>query len=98
MAARDALLHCLRSRLVAKTLTWRTIGVATLFALSLALTGSPVVSGTLTLAYHLINTLLYYVHERAWEGLRASLRTVAASTTAFATFTLILAWLALSAP
>ena len=98
MAVRHHLPHCLHSRLVAKTLTWRTIGLATLFTLSLALTGSPVVSGTLTLAYHLVNTLLYYVHERAWERQGASLKAVATSIIAFAAFTSLLAWLTLAAP
>jgi len=85
-------------RLLAKTMTWRSIGVATLFTMSLIMTGSPMVSGTLALVYHLVSALLYYAHERAWEGRGPSLRTLAASTILFAALTLSLIWLASLAP
>ena len=86
------------SRLLAKTMTWRAIGIATLFTLSFALTGSPIASGTLALTYHLVSTLLYYLHERAWEGQGPSPRALMASVVLFAALTLALAWLASLAP
>lgn len=90
--------NALSSRLLTKTLTWRSIGIATLFIISLAMTGSPMVSGMLALVYHVVNTLLYYFHEKAWEGQGSSLRSLMASVAVFTVLTLTLAWLASLSP
>ncbi|PCN50489.1 hypothetical protein B6U99_04205 [Candidatus Geothermarchaeota archaeon ex4572_27] len=88
----------LDSRALAKTFYWKVLGVVMLFAVSYALTGSPVASGTIALAYHLLNTLAYYVYEKAWEELRPSARSLKISAASFLACTVLLAWLAFTCP
>ncbi|GEM_PF-3565546 len=85
-------------RALAKTFSWKVLGVLMLFAVSYLLTGSPVASGTIALTYHLLNTLAYYVHEKAWEDVNPSKRVLALSLAFFVASTLMLAWLTLYYP
>ncbi len=86
------------SKVLAKTFSWKVLGVLTLFIVSYMLTGSPVASGTIALTYHLLNTVLYYLHEKAWEGHHPSVKAFLASLTSFILSTLLLVWLAFPTP
>ena len=57
----------LKIRSWVKSFTWRIIGVLILLPLTYVFTGSWESAGGITLSFHVIRMLLYYVHERAWE-------------------------------
>jgi len=50
-----------------KSLTWRAMGFSTLGVISWLVTGNPVETGGLTLAFNAIQIPLYYLHERLYE-------------------------------
>ena len=54
----------------AKSLTWRVVGVFILGGISYAATRDWGKTTAITLIFHVIRTLLYYVHERLWERVR----------------------------
>jgi len=54
-------------RALVKSLTWKIIGVALLIFISWAAGATVVQVGKITFAYHLVTTVLYVVHERAWN-------------------------------
>ncbi len=56
-----------RIRSWTKSFTWRIIGIIILLLLSYAVTGSIAKASLITLLFHLIRVILYYVHERVWE-------------------------------
>ena len=49
-----------------KTLTFAAVHMAVAFLVGYALTGSAAVGGALALVEPLVNTVAYYLHERAW--------------------------------
>lgn len=53
-------------RHIAKTITWRITGTSATFLIAYILTGDFGVAGTIGLAQVIVNTVLYYIHERVW--------------------------------
>jgi uncharacterized membrane protein len=53
-------------RHVAKTITWRITGSSATFLIAYLMTGSFGIAGTIGIAQVVLNTVLYYVHERVW--------------------------------
>jgi uncharacterized membrane protein len=54
------------SRSVAKAVTWRLTGSIDTFILSLLITGSIKIAGSISLVEMVTKILLFYLHERAW--------------------------------
>jgi len=52
-----------------KTLTFAAVHMTVAFAVGYAMTGSVAVGGALALVEPLVNTVAYYLHERAWGQL-----------------------------
>ena len=50
-----------------KTLTFAALHFSTAFSVTYVLTGSIGVSGTVALVDPLINTVVFYFHEKAWN-------------------------------
>jgi uncharacterized membrane protein len=50
-----------------KSFVWRLIGIVILGVISLKVTGSLKEMSLITLLFHSIRVVLYYVHERIWE-------------------------------
>jgi len=57
----------MRQRPLLKTLTFAVLHFATAFIVVYALTGSLVIGGAVALIEPLCNTLVFYLHERAWQ-------------------------------
>lgn len=57
-------------RSIAKTISWRITGSSATFAISYAILGDFTVSGTIAIVQLTCNTLLYFIHERAWNKVR----------------------------
>jgi uncharacterized membrane protein len=53
-------------RSLAKTLTWRITGSASTFTIAYLVTGSFGVSSFIAVIQMCVNTVLYWLHERAW--------------------------------
>ena len=53
-------------RSLLKTITWRVTGSTSAILIAYTVTGSVAVSSTIGIAHLIINTLLYWVHERVW--------------------------------
>ena len=56
-----------QKRSVIKTLTWRVTGSGATFLISWAISGSWSVAGSIAIVQIVANTMLYYLHERAWN-------------------------------
>ena len=54
-------------RSVAKTISWRITGSTATFLISYAISGNLSVAGTIAVIQLTANTILYYIHERAWS-------------------------------
>ena len=54
-------------RTIAKTVSWRIIGIVTIFLATYLLGGTIQVSIGLTVINLTVITLLYYFHERVWQ-------------------------------
>ncbi|MFA6020410.1 MAG: DUF2061 domain-containing protein [Rhodospirillales bacterium] len=52
---------------IAKTATFAVVHFSVAFAVGYALTGSVVVGGTIALVEPMVNTLAFYLHEKAWK-------------------------------
>ncbi|WAE60040.1 DUF2061 domain-containing protein [Stutzerimonas sp. R40042] len=57
----------MKPRPLIKTLTFAVLHFATAFTVVYALTGSLVIGGAVALIEPLCNTLVFYLHERAWQ-------------------------------
>ncbi|MBK3867327.1 DUF2061 domain-containing protein [Pseudomonas stutzeri] len=57
----------MKQRPLIKTLTFAVLHFATAFIVVYALTGSLVLGGAVALIEPLCNTLVFYLHERAWQ-------------------------------
>ncbi|AWM61761.1 DUF2061 domain-containing protein [Stutzerimonas stutzeri] len=57
----------MRPRPLVKTLTFAVLHFATAFIVVYALTGSIVIGGAVALIEPLCNTVVFYLHERAWQ-------------------------------
>lgn len=54
-------------RSVAKTLCWRITGSSATFAVSLLISGSWQMAGSIAVIQLTVNTVLYFIHERVWN-------------------------------
>jgi uncharacterized membrane protein len=55
------------TRSVVKTVTWRITGSTATFLIAYAMTGNFAVAGVIGVTQMISNTVLYYIHERAWS-------------------------------
>lgn len=58
------------ARSLTKTITWRLTGSGSTFLISWIITGSVAVAGTILGIHFVTNTILYYLHERAWNKIK----------------------------
>jgi uncharacterized membrane protein len=61
-------------RSIAKTASWRIAGSLSTFSISYLVTGSFNVAGSIAVVQMVINTLLYYLHERMWGKIKWGLK------------------------
>jgi uncharacterized membrane protein len=54
-------------RSLVKTLTWRVTGSTSTFTIAYLVTGSVGMSSGIAVIQMLVNTVLYLIHERAWN-------------------------------
>ena len=54
-------------RSLVKTITWRLSGSAATFTIAWLISGDLSVAGPIAVIQLILNTLLYYVHERIWN-------------------------------
>jgi uncharacterized membrane protein len=54
-------------RSILKTISWRLIGTAAVLIISLVVTGSLALAGSIAVTQFITNTLLYFFHERIWN-------------------------------
>ncbi len=59
-----------KQRSAVKALTWRIIGTADTFVISLLITKKPVTAGAIASFEVITKTILYYFHERGWNRVR----------------------------
>jgi uncharacterized membrane protein len=57
-------------RSMAKAVSWRITGSVDTFVLSFVFTGSAKLAGSIAVTEMATKMVLYYLHERAWSGLR----------------------------
>lgn len=57
-------------RSLIKSATWRVLGSSATLLVSYFITGSFALAGTIALVGIIVNTVLYYVHERVWNKFR----------------------------
>ena len=62
-------------RSLAKTITWRITGSTSAVIIAYIITGSVAISGTIGIVHLVVNTLLYWLHERVWARIRWGTRT-----------------------
>lgn len=58
------------ARSIVKTVTWRLTGSGATFLIAYALTGDFAVAGVIGITQMISNTILYYIHERLWNGIK----------------------------
>jgi uncharacterized membrane protein len=56
-----------RKRSIAKSITWRILGIVILAAVTWFLTQSWEITTAVTVLFHAIRVILYYFHERLWH-------------------------------
>lgn len=54
-------------RSVLKAISWRLVGTASVLIISLVVTGSFALAGSIAIGQFVINTMLYFFHERIWN-------------------------------
>lgn len=54
-------------RSLVKALSWRIVGTAAILVISLAVTGSFALAGSIAVTQFVTNTILYFFHERIWN-------------------------------
>ena len=54
-------------RSLLKTLTWRITGSTSTFTIAYLLTGSIGLSSGIAFVQMIVNTILYWIHERVWS-------------------------------
>lgn len=57
-------------RSLVKTISWRITGSAATFIVAYLISSNIAVSGTIALVQLVVNTVLYYLHERIWNKIR----------------------------
>ena len=66
--------HEAHSRSLFKAISWRALGSIDTFVLGWIFTGKPGVAGAIASTEIITKTILYYLHERAWSGIRWGFR------------------------
>lgn len=56
-----------QKRSIVKTITWRVTGSGATFLIAFLAVGDISISGTIALIQLVLNTILYYIHERIWN-------------------------------
>ncbi len=54
-------------RSIAKTISWRIAGSTSTFAIAYLVTGSAGISSGIAVTQMIVNTVLYWFHERLWN-------------------------------
>ncbi len=54
-------------RSIAKTISWRIAGSASTFTIAYLVTGSAGISSGIAVTQMIVNTVLYWFHERLWN-------------------------------
>ena len=54
-------------RSIAKTISWRITGSGATFLISYMVSSNIEIAGTIAMTQLMINTMLYYIHERLWN-------------------------------
>lgn len=54
-------------RSLAKTITWRITGSSATFLIAYIITGNLAAAGVIGITQMILNTVLYYIHERLWN-------------------------------
>lgn len=57
----------LPKRSAVKTISWRITGSTATFLIAYLMTGNFAVAGVIGVTQMITNTILYYIHERAWN-------------------------------
>ena len=58
-----------KKRSLIKALAWRTVGIFVLGGITWGFTKNIEATTKITFLFHTINLILYYIHERMWEGI-----------------------------
>lgn len=62
-------MHDTNSRSLVKTISWRLTGSGATFTIAYLVGGNMAVAGTIATVQIIINTILYFIHERLWDML-----------------------------
>jgi uncharacterized membrane protein len=54
-------------RSIIKTVSWRVTGSGATFLIAFAISQNMAISGTIAVFQLILNTILYYIHERIWN-------------------------------
>lgn len=57
-------------RSLVKTVSWRITGSGATFVISYLVSGNLAAAGTIAIVQVVVNTVLYYIHERAWNRIK----------------------------
>lgn len=57
-------------RSLVKTITWRLTGSGATFGIGYLISGNFIVAGSIASVQLVINTLLYFIHERVWTRIK----------------------------
>jgi len=63
-----------KKRSVMKSISWRLLGIIILGGITWFLTESWEITATVTILFHIIRVILYYFHERLWDGIEWGLK------------------------
>jgi uncharacterized membrane protein len=59
-----------KARSIVKTISWRLTGSGATFLIAWLISGSLIVAGPIALTQLILNTILYYIHERIWNNVK----------------------------
>lgn len=57
-------------RSLVKTISWRITGSSATFLVSYLVSGNFTIAGTIAVSQVILNTALYYIHERIWNRIQ----------------------------
>ena len=57
-------------RSLVKTVSWRITGSGATFLISYLVSGNLAAAGTIAIVQVIVNTVLYYLHERIWNKVK----------------------------
>lgn len=58
------------ARSLLKTISWRITGTSSTMLISYIIIGDIIIAGSIASIQIIINTILYYIHERVWNRIR----------------------------